>query len=1077
MKIKIPLNLKRISHIFLMLLLSCSLFSQITVDIKNQPIKDALKEIENKSSFKFFYNTDLKGLDKIVTLKTTNENIDSTLKQLFAGSEISYQKQENNIILLISKRPEGSNQGDKKKVTGVVKDEKGETVIGASVKVKGETLGTVTDIDGKFTLDVPQDATLIISYVGFTNKEIKIGDKTSLDIVIEEDAKLLNEVIVVGYGTMEKRQVTSSISTVRGDDLAQGIGGASVATALRGKVSGMSISGTSSPNSENTILLRGISSVNAGKGPLVVIDGIPGGDLRSLNQEDIESVNVLKDASAGAIYGTRAAGGVILVVTKKAKAGPIRVTYTGELSMETLRKRPKVLSASEYREFGLGGENGVYDYGSDTDWYDLLMRDNPLSHRHVINVNGGSDVANIYTTFTVQDQKGIAIGDGRKDYSGRINANFKMYDGKVEILTHAEYREAIRDLRRSNGMYNAAVKLNPTMDPYDPESTSGYNLKDFKGTDFNPLADVMLRQRDATDKWLLADATLKVNLTSDLSVQATIGYDSREWQATRFVSPHHRESDQGGYRGEAYHGFDKTRNLSFETYANYSKRLKDHTFSALAGYSFYEHNRELFNMTNKDFPVEGTGAWDMKSGTYLSDGKASMASSKDPRERLISVFARGNYSYKDKYMATASIRHEGSSKFGPDHRWGTFWAISGGWRISKEDFMKDVSFVNDLKLRIGYGVTGNESFSSPPGLTARVYGSNGMWLTDGEKWDSLYGSVRNVNRDLHWEETKGTNIGLDYSFLNNRLYGKIDYFWRNVNNLIFAVGVSQPPNVYPTTQKNIGTLKGRGWELEIGGIPVKTRDFEYNTTLRLSHQSSKITSIGNNTWIAVGDGFPAPGTPGNPYRLMDGMRVGQWYMKKHAGIDDNGKWLVYDKNNEIIPASKSSDDDKRFLGDAIPKLEVSWDHTFLYKNWDLSIYLRSWIDFDVFNMPDMYYGIPTNDKGVNFLRRAFDDDRKFISEEKQLSNYWLEDGTFLKIDAIVLGYNLNLKKYNKYIEKARFYLNMRDVACFTSYSGLDPEVAITGDSNGPLRPGLDNITGDAVFPKTRRFTLGVQLTF
>lgn len=1056
--------------------LSASTYSQntkVSLNMKNKTINEVFEEIKEQTSYSFWYDINDVDESKLVSINVKDKPVKEVLEKTLDNNNLEVSVAGSHIV--ISKKQAGNAVANQKRtIKGKITDNRGEVAIGAYITEDGTTNGATSDVDGNFTLTISTGKSVTISYIGYKTVTIPLdANKSTYNVRLEEDTKLLDEVVVVGYGTMEKRQVTSSISSLKGDDLLQGVGGASIATALRGKISGMSISGTSSPNSDNTILLRGVASINAGKGPLVVIDGIAGGDLRSLNQEDIKSIDVLKDASAGAIYGTRAAGGVILVTTKKAEAGPVRVTYTGELAMETLRKRPDILSASQYRAHGLGGENDVYDYGADTDWYDLLMRNNPLSNRHVVNVNGGSDVANIYTTFTMQDQKGIAIGDGRKDYSGRINANFKMYDGIVEILTHAEYREAKRDLRRSNGMYNAAIRLNPTLDAFDPESRSGYNLKDFKGSEFNPLADVMLRQRDATDKWLLADATLKVNLTSDLSVQATAGYDSREWQATRYVSANHRESDQGGYRGEAYHGFDKTLNISFESYASYNKTIKDHTFSAVGGYSFFEHNNEKFNMTNKDFPVEGTGAWDIGSGNYLSDGKAAMSSSKAPRERLLAVFARGNYSYNDKYMGSVSVRHEGSSKFSAGNRWGTFWAVSGGWRISKENFMEDVSVINDLKLRLGYGVTGNNSFDSPPGLTERVYGSNGMWLTDGTNWNSLYGSIRNVNRDLRWEETKGTNLGIDYSILNNRIFGKFDYFWRNVNNLIFDQGVSQPPNVYPTTIRNIGTLEGRGWELEIGAIPVQTKDIEYTTTLRLSHNSTKITSMGNTTWTSVGDGFPSPGSPGNPYRLQNGMKVGQWYMKKHAGITEDGLWQVYDKDNNVVLAKESNDNDKRFLGNAIPKLELSWDHTVLYKNWDFTVSLRSWLGFDVFNMGDMYNGIPTNEKGVNYLQSAFRDDRKHITEEKQLSDYWLEDGSFLKIDAIVLGYNLNLKKHNKFVEKARFYLNMRDLACFTSYKGLDPEVS----TSNALRPGLDEITGDAVFPKTRRFTLGIQVTF
>lgn len=956
-------------------------------------------------------------------------------------------------------------------VTGKILDQNGDPLIGVNVVIKGTTTGTVTDLDGNFSIKVGDKDVLKISYIGFVAMEETPNGRTQLDIVMREDTQSLKEVVVVGYGTMEKRSVTSSITSVKGDQMMQGLGGATVATALQGKVAGLTISGTPSPNAGNGFQLRGVASVNASQGPLVVIDGIPGGDIRAINQEDIQSIDVLKDASAGAIYGTRAAGGVILVTTKQAKAGKLKVNYTGEFTTEAVRKRPELLTASEYLDNGLGD-----DFGSSTDWYDALTRDNPFSYRNVLNVSGGSDQALIYTTFMMQDQKGIVIGDGRKDYSGRINTKFKMFDGVVELKTNAEYRETTRDRRNSSGIFNMALSLNPTIPLYDEANPSGYNIDNYgiSGTNFNPVADVMLRTYNGKDQWLLTDATLKVNLMEGLSVQGTIGYQKSQWQLYKYTSAYHKESIDATRRGDAHHAFSKDERLSFEAYTTYNKTLAGgHSINAVAGYSFWQANGESFNMTNYDFPIEGVGPWDMGSGMYLSDGRAGMDSYKDPRERLLAIFGRLNYAYKDRYMLTASLRHEGSSKFGKNNRWGNFWSISGGWRISNESFIEDLGFIDDLKLRIGYGVTGNNGFGN--GYTTRMYTSNQMWLTDGV-WNPGYGSIRNINPDLKWEEKKELNIGVDYAFFDNRLYGRFDIYQRKVDDMLYNVNAPMPPMVYDKIMKNIGSLENKGWEFEIGGDIVRKKNFLYASTIRVSHNETKLTNLGGEGYFEDKVTFPSPGNPGTAVRLQNDVNIGQYYIYKYAGLDENGKWLIYDKNNEKVPANEGTTsnlvaENKHYVGNAMPKLIIAWDHTFQYKNWDLSIYLRSWLKYDVFSQVNMYYGL-ANKSQMNVLEDAYTRN-KDIKDEKILCDYWLDDGSFLKIDAINLGYNLNLAKFNKYVERIRFYLTLRDVAVLTAYNGLNPEVNING-----LTPGFEYIKDtDTMYPQTCRFTLGVQMTF
>ncbi|MGN0189471.1 MAG: SusC/RagA family TonB-linked outer membrane protein [Candidatus Cryptobacteroides sp.] len=957
-------------------------------------------------------------------------------------------------------------------LTGKITDVTGEPLAGASVLVEGTSNGAGADADGNYSITAKEGDVLCFSFIGFTDKKIRLANQSVLNVMLNEDNFSLEETVVIAYGTLEKKQVTSSITSLKADDLTAGLGGSTIATALVGKIPGLTISGTSSPNSENNFQLRGVASVNADKSPLVVIDGIPGGDFRALNTEDIESIDVLKDASAGAIYGTRAAGGVILVTTKKAREGRVSASYTGEFSTEVIKRRPDMLTSDEYIEYGLGT-----DYGSDTNWYNALLNEYAFSHRHHLSVSGGTKAARVYASFTASDQKGIVIGDSRTDLSGRINAHFSMFDDRVEIKANAEYRNAKRDRRNSAGTFNTALMLNPTIPLMNPDNELLYNVSGagFGGSDFNPVADIELRENIGRDQWLLADAQLKVRIWDGLSATATVGLDKRMYYQYKYVSAEHKESIDNARNGSAYHGYDAQDRYNVEAYLSYDKMFGDHSVNAVAGYSFYQHNgREKFNATNYDFTVDGIGPWDLGSGTWLNEGKAEMESNKAPRERLLSIFARVNYSYASRYMVQASYRREGSSKFGPNHRWGNFWAVSAGWRISAESFLKDVEWLSDLKVRAGYGVTGNNGFDT--GYSTRQYKSYATWPAPGYGYLPTYGTAKNINPDLKWEEKGEVNVGLDFAFFGNRLWGKFDWYNRKVKDLLYEVNVPQPPYIYSTMMKNIGTLRNIGYEFEIGGDLVRAKDFTWSTALRFSNNRSTITDMGAD-FILDQVKFPSPGNPGYAVRLTNGSEIGQFFVYKYAGLTDDGKWLIYNKDNEVVPAKDGSvnnlvEENKHYVGNAIPKAILAWDHNFRWKSLDLSIYLRSWLDFDVYNQMEMYYGLQRQD-GYNVLRTAYTKN-KDIKDEKILCDYFIEDGSFLKIDAINLGYTLPLQKYNIYLSKLRIYLTVRDVATFTKYSGMDPEVNING-----LNPGFEYIKNDSssLYPRTCRFTLGVQLTF
>ena len=952
------------------------------------------------------------------------------------------------------------------RVKGTVVDDKGEPLIGAVIRIVGAdvSFAAVTDMDGKFSIKVPhKNATLEIKSVGY--KTLRVPANGNLNVTLKEDISDLNEVVVIGYGTLDKKEVTSAITSIKGKDLMVGVGGADISGALQGKISGLVMSNTASANAGTTFQLRGMTSVNAGRSPLIVIDGFPGGDIRSLSQDDIASIDVLKDASAGAIYGTRAASGVILITTKSGTntQGKLDLTYSNEFSHKQSYNAPEMLSGREYAEHNIGT-----DYGDDVDWWDEMINHKNFSTKHHLSLQYGTDKAQVYTSLYYEKQDGIAIVDSRKDYGGRVNANFKLFDGWLEFKPMVDYRQASRNNHWPN--FQQALFNNPTRSPYDSNSETGYNIWQNETLDYNVVADAKLYTYEGVDKWFKPKMVLKLNIKPipGLNFQQSLGYENRQWENHTYNPSYSRTSIEDNHTGSAYLGFSKSERITSEGYFSYANEFKKHSVSATAGYSYFEYNSDNFNMSNYNFSVDGVKFWDIGQGTGLADGKASMASGKDPSEKLFSLFARANYAFDDTYLLSASIRHEGSSKFASKNRWANFWSASAGWRISNEKFMKNISWVEDLKLRVGYGVTGNNNFSSS--YMANMLGSDAFWYLPNGNWKKSYGKSQNVNPDLGWEEKKEWNFGIDYSLFGGRLYGKFDYFIRNIDNLLYSVNVPQPPYTQGTQWQNIGKMQIKGWEFEVGGTPVKTKDFTWNSNLNLSHNSGKIKTLwGNNTYFN-GNGFPAPGTPGDAARIEEGSTIGSFFIWKFAGFDDEGNFLLYDKDNNVIPATQKTELDKRYIGNYTPKLIAAWNNTFTYKNWDLGINMRSWIDFDVMNTANMYFGI--QGRGNNNVLKAAYTKFNHIKGEKQICDYYLEDGTFLKIDAITLGYTFNMKKLtNNMINKIRLWATCGNVCTITGYSGMNPEVNITGWDQGTEKFWSD------YYPTVRTWTFGMQFNF
>jgi TonB-linked SusC/RagA family outer membrane protein len=947
-------------------------------------------------------------------------------------------------------------------VRGTVKDDTGESLIGVTIQGPGG-IGTVTDVDGRFSIQVPRGTKLTVSYIGYITQTVEAAPQMTIEL--KPDVQQLEEVVVVGYGTLEKKQVTSSITSVKAEDLTLGAGGATIMEGLAGKIGSLVISRTPSPNTDTSLQLRGMASVNTSRAPLVVIDGMPGGDIRSVVQEDIASIDILKDAAAGAIYGTRATGGVILITTKQAKEGKLRLSYTGEAIFKQDFGKPRVMNREEYLTY----KSGATDYGHDTDWWEEGISPS-LSNRHVLTLQGGSEDAKIYATFMYEDNRGVIHYDDRKDLGGRINTKFNLLNGWVGINAHLEYRQAKRNYSSmlTNGYY---MKLNPTLSPDDPSNWENRNGL----SDINATGDAALLTDEGLDKWFRPDVELKLNIkpVEGLSFHQTLGYENRQWEYHGYepsgmsVTQYHNPTGSG----RATLKFSKNDYLNSDGYFAYIHAFGEHSFNANLGYSYYQADGENFSMQNSGFAVDGTALWNIGSGTYLNnpeavDNKASMSSGKDITQRLFALFGRLHYSYKDTYIGSVTVRREGSSKFAANKRWGLFWQTSGAWRIVNEPFMKGAEWVNDLKLRLAYGVTGNEGFSA--NYAAMMYGSASYAMMPDGTWARTYGIANNINPDLGWEEKHEFNLGIDYELFGRKLYGKLDIYRRNVEGLIYNVSVSTPPYTISSMYKNIGTLKNSGWELEIGSELYKNRDWTYNTRLNISHNSTKVGSMWGESQYVEG-GFV--GRAGNVHRLEENTTVGSYFLYRYAGLDEEGRFLAYDRNGNIIcpETDGKNDEDKVYMGNYIPKVVIGWTHDLKWKSWSLSATFASWIDFDIYNSYEHVHGTVGGEPGAfrNQLLMAYTKNAAMQGETLECS-YFMQDGTFFKVENVTLSYLWNLKKHLKLVDTARIYLTGNNLVRFTGYKGLNPEVDITGWEGG---------IEQAAYPQTRTFTLGVQLNF
>ncbi len=965
----------------------------------------------------------------------------------------------------------GSLRGQGDLVSGVVKDEKGQPVPSVTVSVKGSTVKTITNDEGQFELKVSPGNTLVFTAIGYGSQELAVRQNSRLNVTLNESTKSLQDVVVVGYGTQKTAEVTSSIARVKAADFNQG-GVQSPLDLIRGRVAGLTITrpgGNNNPNSASSIQLRGVTSLSGGNDPLIVIDGVPGGSLNLLQQDDIESFDVLKDGSAAAIYGTRGNAGVILITTKKGKAGDPQYSYSTYFSKDYIRKKPEVLSAADYRKLKADPANPyaglMTDQGADEDYYSQLINKNNLTQYHNFTASGGSAKSNYRASLLYSDNEGIAAQNGNTQYGGRISVNQKGLKDRLTLQMNLSTNVRKENLNGGNtGDFEQAVQQNPTQPIFNPDGT--YNV--LTGTSYyNPVARLQ-QEKDSRERTLLSgDAKMTLLILPGLKASlmgAIIRNSSLEDQYKDRDSKSSLDSYRGG--GYAYKYSDLLVDRTLEPTIEYSRTFREkHTINAVGGYSFQDEAFQKFSAANSGYLTDAFQENNLGAGTDLTAGKASESSSRSG-SRLIAFFGRVNYNFSEKYLASFILRHEGSSRFGADHKWGNFPAVSAGWNISKENFMSGIKPVTNLKLRAGYGITGNQDIANYQSLV--TLGTGGQYLNNGI-WFQTYGPNNNPNPNLRWEKKKEFNIGLDFALFESRLSGSLDVYKRKTEDLLASYNTQVPPFVTPTVYTNVGSIDNHGIELALQGVILKKRDFSWSATFTVNYQANKLASISNDVFKAsyfeYGN-LPAPGSLGNAIRTQEGAPLGQFYGKRFAGFDQNGKWLFYKADGSKATTSQMTTQDLAYIGNGVPKYMASLGSRFTYRSFDLSVFFRSKFKFDVLNLPDMYFA---NKKwlGNNILKRALTTYGQIL-DDPQYSNYYLQKGDFIKLDNVTVGYNLPLRP-GAMIRSFRVYASGQNLACFTGYKGLDPEQEDTG-----LTTGIDN---RGFYPQTRTFTLGLNIGF
>lgn len=960
------------------------------------------------------------------------------------------------------------------KVSGTVKDANGEPLIGVSVVEEGTSNGAVTDINGNYTLNVKPGAKLKLSYIGFTPKTIKAGSNSQ--IVMDEDNTALNEVVVVGYGTMRRKDVTSSITTVSSKDLNKGVF-TDPAQMLQGKVPGLVVSSTADPNGSPTITLRGASTLRSGAmSPYYVVDGIPGVDISIVSPDDIESIDVLRDATATAIYGSKAANGVIIITTKKGAEEKTNVYYNGYVAFDNILKKYDMCTADELRQYAKDHNVTLKDGGANVDWQDEVLRTG-ISHNHNVGITGGNGSTNYMISANLMKREGVIKMTGMDRFNVRALVSTKTLKDHLTVSLGA------------NMMYgkhfgvptsNEGASVLDAMNYYSP--TNAVRNADGSWTlgagskNYNPLA--LMEENKSETVWKRNQFIGKTALELWKGFFWNVNYSWSNYQST--YSAYNTRNSQlegiGNKNGQATRNTYFGREQTFETYLNYDFKVGKNKWGLMAGYSWEEKkNNDGFGLSVEGFYNDDLTWYNMSYAQTILGVQNSVQSGYRENVRNISFYGRANYSFDSRYMIQATVRRDGSSVFGKNHRWGTFPSASVAWNITEEKFMRNQKIFDNLKLRAGYGISGNamgfDVYSS-----YNTYGASGTFVYDGKTYRT-YAATKNANPDLKWESTGMLNVGLDFAFLKGRLNGTIEVYNKKTKDLIWSYPVPTTQYIYGWMDANVGEMTNKGIEFTLNAVPVRTKNFSWNTTINLSHNKNTVDKMQNDVFhttnLTQGDPMVA-GVSANGWtqRIMEGEPLGTFYTYQYAGtVNGRSEYYVLDENGNRTGETTNNPGlkDRSVTGCAQPKLTAGWNNTLSYKNWNLTAFLTGVFGNDVYDSPRAHYtSAQLFSDGKNVLKEFLTNPAGDASGSLP-SDRFIEKGSYVRLQTLSLSYTFR-NCFHDWIQDLTLYGTANNLFTITNYKGLDPEVNLGG-----IDPGIDYRWNR--YPHTRTFMVGVKINF
>lgn len=954
------------------------------------------------------------------------------------------------------------NKYDERKadpISGVVTQENGEPLAGVTVTVKGTSISTQTDAAGRFSINASPESVLVFTSVGYIDQEVKAGNQTSINVQLKMFARDLQQVVVVGYGTQTKKEISSAVASVKASDFNKGNIN-DPAQLLQGKVAGLTISRPGGdPNGGYNIRLRGLSTLGANTQPLVIIDGVIGADLNSVDPSDIASMDVLKDGSAAAIYGTRGSSGVILITTKSGTRGRTQVDYNGYVSAENVARSVQVMNAEQYK--AIGGP----DYGGDTKWIDAITRTG-ISHVHNLALSGGAENTTYRISLNYRNIQGVALTTGFNQLNGRINLTQRALNNRLTLnINLASTSKAghlgFNDAFRYATIYSPTAPVNSTDAAY--EKYAGYFQKplfDF----YNPVGILKQNLNDQQVTRLTINAQADYRIIQGLKASLHYAQNKDNYFYGQYFSKqsYWMGADRNGLASRTTDDFA---NQLFEATGTYDKRFGGLNATVLGGYSYQEFTHQYFYAQGGNFLTDAFTYNNLSAAKDFQDGKGTIQSSKD-KNKLIAFFGRVNLNYDNMLFVSASIRREGSTRFGEGNKWGNFPAVSAALDVNR---LTRIPAFDILKVRASYGITG--ALPEQSYLSLVTYGPNGQYFLNNGQYVPVYAPQSNPNPNLKWETKREYDFGLDFSLYNSKISGSLDYYRRTTKDALITLPVSVPPNLFSTSLLNVGQLQNNGFELALNYLAVQKGNFTWNAKAVFSTYNTKIVSLSaNDIQYGVRDiaNLGAPGQNNTPLiRVQEGKPLGQIWglMFDDFTADSLMQFKDIDKNGTI------DNNDRAVIGNGLPKWEAGLTNSFTYRNFDVNFTIRGVFGHDLVNTYRAFYEARSqasiyNVVNTKYFNPAFKGGATF-------SSYDVEDASFAKLDNASIGYNFRFANAKKG-SSLRVYLSGQNLFYITKYTGVDPEVRFSYSDGGVLAPGIDDRN---TWYRTRTVTFGANLSF